>query len=528
MVKMTLEEKIGQMIMVGFHGAEAGADARRLITEVQPGSVILFAYSGNMESPAQIARLTNQLQSLARAEPNAIPLLIATDEEGGLVTRLPKGTQVPGNMALGASQDADSAYRLAKLKGKELSAVGINMNLAPDLDVNVNPANPVIGVRSFGEDPNLVATLGMAAVRGFSETVVATVKHFPGHGDTNVDSHVGLPVINKTRAELDATELVPFKQAIAAGVEVIMSAHISVPALDPTPSLPATLSQPILTGLLRNTLGYKGVVITDSMAMAGAANYYGGIPKAAVKAVEAGADILLLTPEIDTDGQIAVFQAVLSAVQSGSIPASRIDESARRIIALKMKHQLFSAPNADEQQVDAVIGTKASRDESLGVARKAITLLKNANVLPLKTGQQVLVVSQFDIATLLRPTLPGVSSLKLSGSDPKDDEISTAVRTARSADVVVVTTVGATLHPKQVTLVKELLNTGKPVVVVGCGTPYEIARFPGVGAYIAAYAYNNVALTAAAETLLGTNHPVGKLPVTVPGVYKIGYGLALP
>ena len=279
--RMTLEEKVGQMMMVGFYGSDPTSDIRRLIEESHAGSVILFAYSDNIQTPDQTARLNNGLQAIASGTRLGIPLIIATDQEGGVVARMTEGaTELPGNMALGAGRDPEGSYRAAQLTAKELRAVGIQMNLAPVLDVNVNPENPVIGVRSYGESPRLVSKLGAAAIRGSQKNgVIATAKHFPGHGDTDVDSHLGLPVIDKSRAELEKTEFVPFRRAIREGIDAIMTAHIHIPALDDTPELPATLSKPILTGLLRKEMGFQGLIITDSMTMSGVADYFGGVPK---------------------------------------------------------------------------------------------------------------------------------------------------------------------------------------------------------------------------------------------------------
>jgi beta-N-acetylhexosaminidase len=527
--QMSLEEKVGQLMMVGFYGSEPNADITRLIREAHAGGVILFAYSQNVVNPVQTARLTNGLQSLAQETRLGVPLLISTDQEGGVVARLTTGaTEWAGNMALGATRKAAYAYQAAKMTGEELRAVGINMNLAPDLDVNVNPANPVIGVRSYGENPQLVADMGSAAIHGYQENVIATGKHFPGHGDTNVDSHLGLPVINKSREELEKVELVPFKRAIAEGIDAIMTAHIHVPALDNTPDLPATLSRPILTGLLRQELGYRGLIITDSMTMAGVANYFGGVPKAAVKAVQAGADIILLTPALKTDEQIEVYQAVLEAARKGEIPVEQIDQSVLRILKVKAKYGLFEHRFVDPADVPNHVATEKHQRTSMKIARSSITLVKNENnLLPLhlEPDQKLGIISQFSLIDRVRPYHAATTEIYHSQVNPSDADIQAAVEMAKTQDVLLVGTYNATANPQQVKLVKALQELHKPMVVIAFRNPYDIEAFPDVPAYLTAYGFRSVSLQAAVETVFGDNQPKGRLPVTIPGLYPYGHGL---
>ncbi|SEN24148.1 beta-N-acetylhexosaminidase [Lihuaxuella thermophila] len=528
---MTLEEKVGQMIMGGFYGDQPTEDARRLIQEAHVGSMILFAYSGNVKDPVQTAKLNNGLQKLAAETRLKIPLLIATDQEGGVVARLTTGaTELPGNMALGAARDPKLVRQAYKIMAQELRAVGIQMDLAPDLDVNVNPDNPVIGVRSFAENPELVARMGTEAIRGLQKNqVIATAKHFPGHGDTNVDSHLGLPVINKSRAELEKVELVPFKQAIASGIDAIMTAHIHVPALDPTPDLPATLSKPILTGLLREQLGYRGLIITDSMTMAGVADYFGGVPQAAVKAVDAGADIILLTPSLTTDEQIEVYQAIVDAVRTGSLTEQRIDESVLRILKVKLKYGLFQNSQVDLEQVPKKVGTEKSARQAREMAEKSVTLVKNeGNLLPLKLSadQKLGIISQYSIIDRVKAYHPNTEEIYMQKTNPTDAEIAQAVQMASSKDVLIVGTYSASLYPQQIKLVKELQKLNKPIAVVAFRNPYDIKDFPDVNAYVNAYGFRSVSLQAAVDTLFGTNHPSGKLPVTIPNLYPYGHGLS--
>lgn len=527
--RMTLEEKVGQMMMVGFYGSEPTSDIRRLIEESHAGSVILFAYSDNIQTPDQTARLNNGLQEIASGTRLGIPLLIATDQEGGVVARMTAGaTELPGNMALGAGRDPEGAYRAAQLTAKELRAVGIQMNLAPVLDVNVNPDNPVIGVRSYGESPRLVSEMGAAAVKGYQKNgVIATAKHFPGHGDTDVDSHLGLPVIDKSRAELEKTEFVPFRRAVKEGIDAIMTAHIHIPALDDTPNLPATLSKPILTGLLRKEMGFQGLIVTDSMTMSGVADYFGGVPKAAVKAVDAGADMILLTPSLSAQEQIEVFEAIVDAVRSGEISEKRIDRSVHRILQKKKKYHLFDERMVDVDQLPKRVGTPEHREIARDLANRSITLVKNEqDLLPLKLkkGQRLGIISPYSLRDRVNAYHADTSEV-LVKANPTDDQIRQAVEMAKGQDVLLVGTTSSHLDPQQVKLVKALGELDKPLVAIAFRNPYDIKDYSDVDAYMTAYGFNSVSLDAVVDTLFGVNPPRGKLPVTIPGLYEYGWGL---
>ncbi|SDW30862.1 beta-N-acetylhexosaminidase [Marininema mesophilum] len=528
--RMTVEEKVGQMMMVGFKGSEPTEEIRNLIQRTRAGSVILFAWSENVKEPVQVANLTNGLQEIAAKTRLKVPLLISTDQEGGVVARLTQGAmELPGNMALGAARSSKGAYDAARFTANELRAIGVNMNLAPDLDVNVNPANPVIGVRSFGENPSLVADLGEAAIKGYQRHgVIATAKHFPGHGDTAVDSHLGLPEINKPRAELEKVEFVPFKRAIQSNIDAIMTAHIHVPALDSTPELPATLSKPILTDLLRKEMGYKGIIITDSMTMAGVSDTFGGVPKASVKAVQAGADIVLLTPELTSGQQMDVYNELVAAVHSGAISEKRINDSVRRIIKVKRKYGLFEHRQVDVKRVPERVGTPKHKNKAMQLARKSITLVKNKNQqLPLKlqANEKLGIISQYSIRDYVLPYHANTTEIHQTKVSPTDSEIAQAVEMARGMDRLIVGTYSASLYPQQVKLVQELSKLGKPITVVAFRNPYDIMKFPEVDAYVTAYGFRSVSIKAAVDTLFGANSPRGKLPVTIPGLYEYGHGL---
>jgi beta-N-acetylhexosaminidase len=548
---MTLEEKIGQMFTTYVYGSSAdvpssadvaknrqefGVDTpEQVVQKYHLGGVIYFTWSDNVQTPEQIAELSNGLQHAAMSERMPIPLLVSTDQEQGLVTRIgPPFTQFPGSMALGAARDPHYAYTAANITGQELQALGINQNNAPDSDVNVNPANPVIGVRSFGSDPNLVAALASAQVAGYQDAnVAATAKHFPGHGDTDTDSHTGLPVITHTLDQLNSIDLPPFKADIEKGVDVIMSAHIVVRALDNS-GRPATLSEPILTGLLRNKLGFDGVIETDSLQMA-AVNQMFGPDRVPVEAIKAGADMLLMPVNLQQ-----AITAVENAVKSGEISEKRIDESVYRILRLKYKRGLFANPYVDVSRVSSVVGAPEHLQAADDITNKTITLLRNDdNVLPLATnsGKKVLVTG-YGVTTTstLAAELSkhGVTTTTLqTGASPDDATIASAVSQAQQSDVVVVSSYNAASFPQQQKLVKALTDTGKPVIVVAVRNPYDIAYEPTVKAFLATYSYSPVSLKAAANVIFGEVNPTGKLPVDISSaedpsqvLYPFGFGLS--
>ncbi|HEY4485816.1 MAG TPA: beta-N-acetylhexosaminidase [Nitrospiria bacterium] len=348
---MILKEKIGQLFMMGFHGVTPSKAVRRLIRDFHIGGVILF--SRNLKNPGQTAALCNALQGL----PAKMPLLIAIDQEGGRVSRLPKGfTIFPSAAQLAAGGLKDRFYRVADITARELRAVGINMNMAPVLDVNTNPANPIIGDRSFGSTPSLVGRVGLETIAGYQDnSIIACGKHFPGHGDTHLDSHRELPTVSHDIRRLGEVELRPFLHAIGNGLAAIMTAHVLYPALDP--DFPATLSRKIITGLLRERIGFQGVVVTDDLEMKAIADAYGP-GEAAVRSIEAGCDILLICQ--DEAGQLSALEAVARAVKSKRITEKRIDQSVLRILKIKEKFILPYQP-ADRAAIKTTVGNPAHR-----------------------------------------------------------------------------------------------------------------------------------------------------------------------
>ncbi len=412
---MTLEEKVGQLFVTYAYGQtadttnaadvasnqkELGVDnGKELIEKYHLGGIIYFAWSNNVANPPQIAGLSNGLQRVATKSGARIPLMIATDQEHGVVTRVgPPATQLPGNMALGAGRSETDTYDAAQISGKELRAIGINQNFAPDADVNVNAQNPVIGVRSFGSDPSLVSSLVSASVAGYQgANVSATAKHFPGHGDTATDSHYGVPIINHTRAEWNSIDAPPFRAAIKRGIDSIMTAHIVVPSLDPS-GTPATLSKPIITDVLRGELGYDGVVITDALTMQGVRDGFGD-DRIPVLALKAGVDQLLMPAPGKLD---IAYNAVLGAVRSGELTEKRIDQSVTRVLKLKMKRGLFEPKNVmvDEKKVGSRVGTAAHQARAQEITDSTVTLVKDdADALPLPAAAGNVLVTGASVST---------------------------------------------------------------------------------------------------------------------------------
>jgi beta-N-acetylhexosaminidase len=510
--QMPLDEKIGQLFVPAFGSRD---EALSMIKQYHVGGFIYFP--ANTQTPRQTAKLSNTLQRAAK-----IPLLIGVDEEQGTVSRLPYLTRFPGNMALGATRRPDDVRTAARITGTELRAVGINQDYAPVADVNVNAANPVIGVRSFGSDPTLVAQLVGAAVDGYrSAGVAATAKHFPGHGDTTTDSHTGLPVIRHSRATWEKLDAPPFRAAIAHGVDAIMSAHIVVRGLDRSGD-PATLSAKVLTGALRDTLGFQGVIVTDSLRMTGARRRYGDAA-AAVRAVKAGADQLLMPPNLPQ-----AFQAVRRAVRDGSIPRQRLDSAVTRILRLKEQRGLFSGHLASPDKADRIVGAAAHKAAARQVAEHSITLVKNEGAaLPLR-GKRVFVTGPDSAplaAALRRQGVSLVDTIQAA-----DIAVLTTVDTAR--DVTQDITQDATPRGVQnagTALASDVRGLGhRPVVVAALGRPYDLGNTGRAKAALTTYSTNAASINALAKVLTGSVRPTGKLPVAIPHAYGVGHGLTFP
>lgn len=558
--RMTLEELVGQLFVMRVFGASAtdpdpadvaanradmGVDnAAELVARYHLGGVVYFAWAHNTRDPHQIADLSNGIQRAALGAGTPVPLLVAVDQEQGAVERIGAPvTRFGGGMGLGANGSPDDASAAARIVGTELAAMGVNQNYAPVCDVNVNPANPVIGVRSFGADPAAVAALAAAQVRGYQEAGVATsAKHFPGHGDTVTDSHVALPVITHTLEEWQRVDAPPFRAVIAAGVDSIMTAHILVPQLDGSGD-PATLSRPVLTGLLRERLGYDGVVVTDALGMRGVRVRHGD-GRVPVLALKAGADQLLDPPDLEV-----ACKGVLEAVRSGELSRERLAESVARVLRLKLRRGLFGRPLATHEEVDAVVGSRPHREAADAITGRGVTLLANASgLVPLRPGgdRRVLVVGADPAApsgvggpptaVLARElTALGVPARALpTGFAPDPAVIGEAVAAARAGvDAVVVATYNVTAGSRgQIALVEALVGTGVPVVALAVRNPYDVAFLPPVAAVLASYGWTDVSMRAVARVVAGVVPPAGRLPVAVPragdparALFPVGHGL---
>jgi beta-N-acetylhexosaminidase len=544
MAHMSLTDKVEQMFVSYVYGTSAtvtdpadvannqalygnsvtnGAD---LLAQYHLGGIIYFSWANGLTDPQTIGALSNGLQQAAMAGANPIPLQISTDQEGGIVNRIGAPVAVsPGNLAIGATFNPADAYRAASVSGAELRAMGINMDDAPVVDVNTNPQNSADGPRSFGDRPAMVSALGAAAVLGYQRAgVAAQAKHFPGLGDTTVNTDNGVAITNETRAQIMATDVPPFRAAIAAGAKSIMAAHIVAPALDPS-GLPASLSKPIVTGLLRNTLHYNGVVITDALGAGALAN----IPEDQIilDAINAGDDELLMPAHLPAD-----IQTVLAAVRAGTISEARIDQSVQRILTMKAQLGLFAGPYTTADRITTTVGTAAHQQTMADIAQHSITLVHNRS-LPIAAGARVLVTGwgvgttqtlTNDLAATGRPVQ------RLWTGSPNQATIDAAVAAAQANDVTVVTTGNAWADPTQQNLVAALLATGRPVVVASVEGPYDVSYFPTAPTYVAAYDYQPPSLRALANTLVGAAGPTGHLPVTIPTadgtatLYRYGTG----
>jgi beta-glucosidase-like glycosyl hydrolase len=561
LAKMTLDQKVAQLVVPGLAGVYTPADseaAEKLLRLVRAGVGGFHVFGGGEALPPvllnpvygtsgaratrgealAIAVLLNRLQRAA-----ALPLLFTADFEGGAGYIVGGATRYPRAMALGATRDEGLAERAGRLTAGEGRVIGVHVDFYPVVDVNNNPANPIINLRSFGEDPAFVARMGVAYARGVqSGGMLATAKHFPGHGDTATDTHLDLAVIEHPRARLDAVELVPFRAAIAAGIDAVMSSHIRLPALDPTEGLPGTLSRPVLTGLLREELGFDGLVFTDSMSMHAVSKRFAP-DRAAAMAVRAGADVVLDSPDPE-----AAIRGIREAVEKGEIPRDQVDRSVARILRAKARLGLDRARTVDVEAVPAGLGGRAREALAVEVASRAITLVKDDRTqvpLRLPAGARVLVLSVVDSASAWREGAPGRvfvpelrKRLALTAVEVSDrttaSEMDLLRALARSHDAVVAATYVRIasysgrmgLAPSQVSLLGQLASDGgRPFAVAHFGSPYVGELAPKVPALLVAFDWGDAAEGAAARALLGEAPIGGKLPVTVSGLFPAGHGL---
>jgi beta-N-acetylhexosaminidase len=507
---MTIEDKVGQLMIIGFDGTALTDELREMIAGHRVGGIIY--YERNVESPQTVAHLNADLQTVARSSGQP-GLFITIDQEGGVVTRLreSKGfTEFPGAMGIAATGDIDNAHLIASALAHELRALGFNMDLAPDLDVNNNPANPIIGARSFGSDPQRVAQFGVAFIESLQgEGIMAIGKHFPGHGDTGIDSHLALPTIRYDRSRLDTVEFVPFQAAMKANIVGIMSAHITFPAIDPTPGLAATLSPKVLTGLLRDELKFNGLIMTDELGMGALTTSGYPAPVAAATSLKAGADVLLFNHGFELHKQS--IRMIVDWVQRGIIPQSRLDQAVRRVLETKAKYALLTPAVIRMDSLLQTVGTSENKEVSRKIALESITMLRDdEHLIPLGRDAKLLVVEtipNIDLGKALGATTISVRA------QPSQSDIDSVMQVARDKRVVIVGASDMVRNNQQAVLVNSLLKANNPTIVVSLRTPYDQLAVPNVATLIAAYGSNPPVIDALVEVLLGRAKAGGKLPV---------------
>jgi beta-N-acetylhexosaminidase len=544
---MTLRDEVAQMVMAPFSGrllhpkTRAYREFVKLVATEHIGGLILVNVTQGRTvakaEPLDVAAFLNKMQRLSR-----VPMLVGGDLERGASMRLNNTTMFPHAMAFAAANDLDGARFEGRITAREARAIGLQWIFFPVADVNNNPDNPVINIRSYGEDPTEVAALVDAFIEGaHSEKdakVLTTVKHFPGHGDTATDSHMNLATITADRPRLDALEFVPFRSAIEHGVDAVMTAHIAVPALD-GPDVPATLSAKIMTGILRDEFGFKGLIVTDALEMGGIAKGF-GVGEASVRAVQAGADVLLMPPDVH-----AAIEAVVAAVNKGTISRARIQQSVMRILEAKAKVGLGVTSLVDLEAINDEINSPDSIAKAQEIADKSVTLVKNDNgLVPLREPTKACFWSLAEgrtsvegvaMAAELRKRVPGAKMIMLDTTTSEDD-----IRKAEEANSGCETNVVAAflavaayrgntaLAGNFPALVTRLLDSKKPMVLMAMGNPYLMRNYPDVAAYLTTYSTVPPSEIAAMKALLGEIPIHGKLPVTIPNLAKLGDGISLP
>jgi beta-N-acetylhexosaminidase len=556
--KMSVEDKVGQLIVSSFQTNFMSSDSEafetlvKAVHEQKVGGFHVFGGSEKIPAvllnptygavtlgqPLEAASIINRLQAIS-----PVPLLNTADFEAGVGFRIAGATAFPRLMAFGAARDERLAQEAGRVTGEETRALGVHVNFAPVVDVNNNPRNPVINTRSYGEDPDMVGRLAAAYVRGLQAAgVAATLKHFPGHGDTDVDSHLGLPIIKHPRERLDKMELVPFRAGVAAGADAVMTAHIEMPALDPTPKTPTTLSGPIVQGLLRKDLGFTGLIYTDSMGMAGVSAIYSA-GEAAVRAIAAGNDVILHSPD-----DAAAFEAVVDAVKSGRIPEAQVNTSVERVLRAKARAGLHRNKLVNLDAIPTLIGTRRNRAVAEEVSQRSITLLRDErNVVPLKIARdaQILYLSVLDypgnwrisapsrtFIPELKKRWPNVTAIELSDrTTPAEIELVRSMSSRYDA-VIASIFVRASSASGRMDLNEPLqrllggFTRGKrPFITVFFGNPYVASFIPDLPAVMLTYDFYDQAEASAVRAIAGETAIGGRLPIELPGYAKVGAGL---
>jgi beta-N-acetylhexosaminidase len=544
---MSLRDKVAQLIIVEIYGEltnTRSAEYRKyqhLVRDLHVGGVIVTGHSlaGGIRNaePYAMAALINRLQKLART-----PLFVAADFERGASMRVNSTTAWPYSMAFGAAQDLTAVTEEGADTARDARAMGVNWLFAPVADVNNNPDNPIINIRSFGENPEQVGNFVEAYINGAhsdrKNPVLVTAKHFPGHGDTTQDSHLALPRLDADHDRIESVELAPFRKAIEAGVDAVMTAHLSVPALDPD-GLPATVSPKILSGVLRDELGFHGLVVTDAMNMQGLAAMFDS-GEASVRAIEAGSDVLLMPRHPEE-----AIRAVVAAVERGRISKKRLDDSVNRVLAAKLRLGLRAKKLVDLEAIGDVVDSPEAAERAQEVADRAVTLVKDSgDSLPIRHPESVCVFalsegrrSQQGIRLMdeVKKRAPGISTTVLDPSMSKADLEQVAAKTANCSEIVVAAYVTVAAERGNVALAGEYpdflngLIAGKaPVLLISLGNPYLVRSFPNARAYMATFSPTTTSELAVAKALFAEIAITGHLPVTIPGVAKYGDGIQVP
>lgn len=545
LASMSPRERAAQLIVVPFNGFTSRTRAKeyrtlvRLVQKEHIGGLILInVVNGHVAvkpSPRDVANFANRMQGMAK-----VPLLISGDLERGASMRVEATTVFPHAMALTASRDPATARKEGEITAREARALGIQWIFFPDADVNNNPDNPIINIRSFGENPADVSAMVSAFIEGAhaAAPILVTAKHFPGHGDTATDTHMNMATIDGNRERLEKIEWAPFRAAIASGVDSLMSAHIAVPSIDPSGS-PATLSTKLMSGILRDEMGFKGLLVTDALEMKGIANGF-TTGEAAVRAIEAGVDVLLMPP----DAEVAI-DALMVAVKDGRIRQERLDDSARRVLEAKARIGLGNKKLVDVKAIPAAVNTRENNKAAQDISDRSMTLVRNTGaVLPLTDTQStaffILTESTRSkegtaIAAEIKRRAPGARVELLNAAMP-DGALTAAFERAQNAHQFVVaafTSVSAyrgnvALSGSYPQLVQNLIATKKPVVLVALGNPYLLRNFPEAAAYLATYSTVPPSEISAARALFGDIAVTGKLPITIPGQAAYMDGISLP
>jgi beta-N-acetylhexosaminidase len=536
LASLTVRQQVGQLVIPWLSGSYTALDdslfqvAARWVDSLEIGGLVI-----SVGSPLDIATKLNALQQRSR-----LPLLVSADLEWGAAMRVVGATAFPQIMAVGATGDPRDAFTIGAAAAVEGRAVGIHVNFAPDADVNNNPANPIINIRSFGEDPRTVSRLVAEYVRGLHEHgMLATLKHFPGHGDTETDSHIGLPVITAGFARLDSLELVPFRAGIAAGADVVMSAHIAFPALTGS-SDPATMSAAVLTGLLRDSLRFRGLVVTDALMMGAIVAQYGA-GEATVRAFLAGSDLLLIPADADS-----AVRAMTAAVAAGRISPERLAQSVRRVLEIKRRLGLLEHRAVPLDSIPHVVGSRRFQDAANDVAVRSLTLVRDVggrlHALRARPRRLALIAYADEanssvgllLTDLLRQGGDTVDYFRLwpmSGTLSYDSARATIARapaTVFVANVRPISWKGNIALPDSLAQLITVTDAARPTVLVSLGSPYLLNQTPTVRSYLIAWSGVRASERAVALALLGRVPIGGHLPTRIPPDYPLGWGVTVP